>query len=160
MVVRSLLPDVEIPSVSVYEYLFGDIASDELDRTAVVDGVSGAETTFRSLLAQIDAVAGAMAARGFGVGDVVALHAPNVPAYVTVFHGLLRAGVTVTTVNGLATGPEITKQLVVRVRGVVDVGAVGKGVVHRELLLQFGHLALVLVNQRRRVVRHVDRHLV
>jgi 4-coumarate--CoA ligase len=31
---------------------------------------------------------------------------------VTVFHGLLRAGVTVTTVNGLATGPEITKQLV------------------------------------------------
>ncbi|MEU4360457.1 AMP-binding protein [Promicromonospora sp. NPDC023987] len=111
MVVRSPLPDVEIPSVSVYEYLFGDIASDDLDRVAVVDGVSGAETTFRSLLAQIDAVAGAMAARGFGVGDVVALHAPNVPAYVTVFHGLLRAGVTVTTVNGLATGPEITKQL-------------------------------------------------
>ncbi|GAB2473616.1 AMP-binding protein [Promicromonospora xylanilytica] len=111
MVVRSPLPDVEIPSVSVYEYLFGDIAPDDLDRVAVVDGVSGAETTFRSLLAQIDAVAGAMAARGFGVGDVVALHAPNIPAYVTVFHGLLRSGVTVTTVNALATGPDITKQL-------------------------------------------------
>ena len=111
MVVRSPLPDVEIPPVSVYEYLFADIAADELDRVAVVDGVSGAGTTFRSLLAQIDAVAGAMAARGFGVGDVVALHAPNVPAYVTVFHGLLRAGVTVTTVNALATGPDITKQL-------------------------------------------------
>jgi 4-coumarate--CoA ligase len=111
MVVRSPLPDVLIPSVSVHEYLFGDITSDELDRVAVVDGVSGAETTFRSLLAQIDAVAGAVAARGFGLGDVVALHAPNVPAYVTVFHGLLRAGVTVTTVNALSTGPEITKQL-------------------------------------------------
>ena len=111
MVVRSPLPDVEIPPVSVYEYLFAVIAADELDRVAVVDGVSGAGTTFRSLLAQIDAVAGAMAARGFGVGDVVALHAPNVPAYVTVFHGLLRAGVTVTTVNALATGPDITKQL-------------------------------------------------
>jgi 4-coumarate--CoA ligase len=112
MVVRSPLSDVEIPSASVHEYLFGEITEDDLDRVAVVDGLSGAETTFRSLLAQIDAVAGAVAARGFGVGDVVALHAPNVPAYVTVFHGLLRAGVTVTTVNGLATGPEITKQLV------------------------------------------------
>lgn len=112
MVIRSTLPDVEIPPVSVHEFLFGDITADELDRVAVVDGLSGAETTFRSLLAQIDAVAGAVAARGFGVGDVVALHAPNVPAYVTVFHGLLRAGVTVTTVNGLATGREVTKQLV------------------------------------------------
>jgi 4-coumarate--CoA ligase len=111
MVIRSPLPDVKIPSVSVHEYLFGDIASEELDRVAVVDGVSGAGTTFRSLLAQIDAVAGAVAARGLGLGDVVALHAPNVPAYVTMFHGLLRAGVTVTTVNGLATGPEIAKQL-------------------------------------------------
>ncbi|WP_369375233.1 AMP-binding protein [Promicromonospora sp. Populi] len=111
MVIRSPLPDVEIPPVSVYEYLFGDITDDELDRVAVVDGVSGAETTFRSLIAQIDAVAGAVAARGFGVGDVVALHAPNVPAYITVFHGLLRAGVTVTTVNALASAPEITKQL-------------------------------------------------
>lgn len=112
MVVRSPLPDVEIPSVSVHEYLFADIAPGDLDRVAVVDGVSGATTTFRSLLAQIDAVAGAVAARGLGVGDVVALHAPNVPAYVTVFHGLLRAGVTVTTVNALATAPEVTKQLV------------------------------------------------
>ena len=45
MVVRSPLPDVEIPPVSVYEYLFADIAADELDRVAVVDGVSGAGTT-------------------------------------------------------------------------------------------------------------------
>ncbi|MCP2264339.1 AMP-binding protein [Promicromonospora thailandica] len=111
MVVRSQLPDVDVPRVSLHEYLFGDVAPDDLDRVAVVDGVSGATTTFRSLLAQIDTLAGAVAARGFGVGDVVALHAPNVPAYVTVFHGLLRAGITVTTVNALASGPEITKQL-------------------------------------------------
>ncbi|MFJ3406400.1 AMP-binding protein [Promicromonospora sp. NPDC090134] len=111
MVIRSPLPDVEIPPVSVYEYLFGTITDAELERVAVVDGVSGAATTFRALRDQIDAVAGAVAARGFGVGDVVALHAPNVPAYVTVFHGLLRAGVTVTTVNALSSAPEITKQL-------------------------------------------------
>ncbi|GAA2235438.1 AMP-binding protein [Promicromonospora sukumoe] len=111
MAIRSPLPDVEIPPVSVYEYLFGTITDDDLERVAVVDGVSGEATTFRALRDRIDAVAGALAARGFGVGDVVALHAPNVPAYVTVFHGLLRAGVTVTTVNALSSAPEITKQL-------------------------------------------------
>lgn len=112
MVVRSQLPPVEIPPVSLYEFLFGGLTEAELDRVAVIDGVSGVETTFRSLVAQVDALAGALAAKGFGVGDVVALHSPNLPAYVTVFHGLLRAGVTVTTVNALASAPEITKQLV------------------------------------------------
>jgi hypothetical protein len=73
MVIRSPLPDVEIPPVSVYEYLFGTITDAELERVAVVDGVSGAATTFRALRDQIVAVAGAVAARGFGVGDVVAL---------------------------------------------------------------------------------------
>lgn len=148
MVIRSQLPDVEIPSVSLYEYLFGDLTSGELDRVAVVDGVSGAETTFRSLRAQVDAVAGAMAARGFGVGDVVALHAPNVPAYVTVFHGLLRAGVTVTTVNALATGPEITKQvadsgarLMITVSGLfaaAAAGAQGAGLTDEQLVVLDG----------------------
>lgn len=148
MVVLSPLPDVAIPAVSVHEYLFGDITPGELDRVAVVDGVSGATTTFRSLLAQIDAVAGAVAARGFGVGDVVALHAPNVPAYVTVFHGLLRAGVTVTTVNALATGPDITKQLadsgarlVLTVSALLDAaeaGARGAGLAGEQLVVLDG----------------------
>ncbi|WP_189668137.1 AMP-binding protein [Promicromonospora soli] len=152
MVIRSTLPDVQIPSVSVYEYLFGEITDEELDRVAVVDGVSGAETTFRSLLAQVDAVAGAVAARGFGVGDVVALHAPNVPAYVTVFHGLLLAGVTVTTVNALASAPEITKQLVDSgarlmitvspLLGAGEAGARGAGLAQEQLVVLDGDSAV------------------
>lgn len=152
MVVRSMLPDVVIPSVSVHEYLFGDLTGDELDRVAVVDGVSGAETTFRSLLAQIDAVAGAVAARGFGVGDVVALHAPNVPAYVPVFHGLLRAGVTVTTINALSPSPDITKQLldsgarlVITVSALLlaaEAGAKGAGLAHEQLVVLDGDAAV------------------
>ena len=38
------------------------------------------QTTYRDLLARIDAFAGALAARGIGVGDVVALQSPNSPA--------------------------------------------------------------------------------
>jgi acyl-CoA synthetase (AMP-forming)/AMP-acid ligase II len=104
-------PNVEIPDSTVYDYLFGTIAEADLDRIALIDGPSGAETTYRGLLAQIDGVAGALAARGIAPGDVVALHSPNVPAFASVFHGILRAGATATTVNALYTAEEISAQL-------------------------------------------------
>ncbi|MES2093025.1 MAG: AMP-binding protein [Actinomycetota bacterium] len=112
MVFRSPLPDVDIPPLSVYDFLFGDLASDDLDRVAIVDGASGAETSYRQLIVQIDLVAGALAARGIGLGDVVALHSPNVPAFAAVFHGILRSGATATTVNALYTGEEMGAQLI------------------------------------------------
>jgi 4-coumarate--CoA ligase len=104
-------PDVEIPEVSIYDYLFTGLSDDELDRLAFIDGTSGAETTYRALIAQIDGVAGALAARGVGLDTVVALLCPNVPAFGSVFHGILRAGATVTTINSLATAEDIEKQL-------------------------------------------------
>jgi len=111
VVFRSPLPDVEIPAVSVYSYLFGSMSEDDLDRIATIDGTSDVKTTYRALRDQIDAVAGALAARGIGVGDVVALHAPNVPAFAAAFHGILRSGATATTVNVLATATDIASQL-------------------------------------------------
>ncbi|MCK8612461.1 4-coumarate--CoA ligase family protein [Gordonia sp. C13] len=107
----SPFPDVEIPEVSVHQFLFGSIADDELGRTALVDPKSGAATSYRELIAQIDAVAGWLASRGIGVGDVVGILSPNIPAFASVFHGILRAGATATTINALFTAPEIAKQL-------------------------------------------------
>ncbi|GAB43657.1 putative 4-coumarate--CoA ligase, partial [Gordonia terrae NBRC 100016] len=107
----SPFPDVEIPDVSVFEFLFGAVAEDDLGRTALVDPKSGATTTYAQLISQIDAAAGALASRGIGVGDVVGILSPNIPAFATVFHGVLRAGGTATTINALFTGPEIAKQL-------------------------------------------------
>ncbi|MFT4127975.1 MAG: AMP-binding protein [Gordonia sp. (in: high G+C Gram-positive bacteria)] len=108
---QSPFSDVEIPPVSVYDYLFADIADEDRDRVALVDPKSGGETTYGQLVAQINAAAGALAARGIGVGDVVGLLSPNVPAFVTVFHGILRSGATATTLNALFTGAEVAKQL-------------------------------------------------
>ncbi|MFD4368651.1 4-coumarate--CoA ligase family protein [Rhodococcus sp. NPDC058521] len=108
---KSPYPDVEIPNLSVYEFLFGKIEDSDLAKIAFVDGGSGAETSYRALIAQIDGVAGALAARGVEVGDVVALHAPNSPAFGSVFHGILRAGATATTINALYTAEDIAKQL-------------------------------------------------
>ena len=107
----SPFPDVEIPSVSIYDDLFGDLSPDDAARIALIDPASGAETSYGALKAQIDAFAGALAARGVDTETVVALLCPNVPAFATVFHGILRAGATVTTINSLYTSGEIQKQL-------------------------------------------------
>ncbi|WP_372969241.1 AMP-binding protein [Microbacterium sp.] len=109
--VRSSYPGVEIPAVSIHEFLFGDVDEDRLDAVALIDGVSGATTTYRQLIGQIDLFAGALAARGVGVGTKVGILCPNVPAFATVFHGVLRAGATATTINSLYTPDEIANQL-------------------------------------------------
>ena len=107
----SPIPDVEIPEVGVYDFLFASLTDDELTEIALIDPASGAETTYGALRAQVNAFAGALAARGVGIDTVVGLLCPNVPAFATVFHGILRAGATVTTINSLYTAGEIEKQL-------------------------------------------------
>ncbi|WP_022879722.1 AMP-binding protein [Microbacterium sp. B19] len=102
---------IEIPSVSVYDHLFGSLEEADLDRVAIIDPQTGAETTYGTLRAQVDAFAGALAHRGVDTDTVVALLCPNVPAFATVFHGILRLGAVVTTVNSLYTAHEIETQL-------------------------------------------------
>ena len=92
-------PSVEVPDESIYDYLFGSLDEGDLDRVALVDPASGAETTYGALLAQVDAFAGALAVRGVDTGTVVAMLCPNVPAFATVFHGILRLGATITTTS-------------------------------------------------------------
>lgn len=105
-------PDETIPDVSVFDFLFGHLTSEDAARVALIDGPSGAETTYGQLAQRIELFAGALAARGIAPGDVVALHAPNTPAFAVAFHGILRAGAAATTVNALYTVEEMTKQLV------------------------------------------------
>src|SRR5690625_7286317 len=104
-------PDVEIPNISIYESLFGTLTPDDLDRVVLVDPSDGAETTCRQLRAQVDAFGGALTARGVEVGTVLGLLCPNIPAFATVFHGALRIGATLTTINSLYTAAEIATQL-------------------------------------------------
>ncbi|OMC03175.1 AMP-dependent synthetase [Mycobacterium sp. NS-7484] len=111
MSIASPFPDVELPSVSIYDYLFADMSPADADRIALVDAKSGIETTYGDLVRQIDAFAGGLAARGIGVGDVVALLSPNSSGFAIAFHGILRAGATATTVNALFTARDIAKQL-------------------------------------------------
>ena len=108
----SPFPPVRIPDVSVFEYLFGGLDSPaDLDRIAFIDAPNADPVTFRELRDQIQFTAGALAARGVTPGQVVALHAPNGPAFGVAFHGILRAGAAVTTMPVLATADDVAKQL-------------------------------------------------
>ena len=107
----SPLPPVDIPEVTIYEFLFGGLGDEDLDRVAIVDGTTGAETSYRELAARIDALAGWLGSRGAGPGTVIGLFSPNIPAFAVVFHGILRAGAAVTTVNALYTAEETGRQL-------------------------------------------------
>jgi acyl-CoA synthetase (AMP-forming)/AMP-acid ligase II len=109
--IRSNYRDVTIPRLSVFDFLFGSLSADDLDRVALVDGVTGQETSYRSLIRSITGFAGALAARGVAPGTVVGLLCPNSPAYAIAFHGALRAGATVTPINSLYTADEVAGQL-------------------------------------------------
>ena len=107
----SPFPEVDIPSTSVYDFLFADIDGADLDRVALVDAKSGGQTSYREMIGRIDAFAGAVAGRGIGVGDVVGLLSPNSSGFAVAFHGILRAGATATTINALFIAKDIATQL-------------------------------------------------
>jgi len=89
MPVRSPYPDVEVPEVSLFDFLFRNFG-ERADAAALVDGGSGATVTFSELERMVLKIAAGLAKRGIGAGDVVGLYAPNTPLYPAVFHGVLR----------------------------------------------------------------------
>src|SRR5574340_707167 len=107
-------PGPPLPSHAMrhlFDMLFADIDEADLDRVALVDAARGVQTTYRELIGRVKATAGALAARGIGVGDVVGLLSPNSSTFAVAFHGILRAGATATTINALFTAKDIAKQL-------------------------------------------------
>ena len=106
----SPLPEVEIPEVPITEFVLRRVA-DHPDRPALIDGPSGRSYTFQQLSDAVHALAGGLAARGFGRGSTLALMAPNLPEYAIVFHAVAVAGGTVTTVNPTYGAEEIAFQL-------------------------------------------------
>lgn len=125
MVISSPYPSVDIPDVSVTDFVLGR-AREFGDAPALIDGPSGRRMSYAELADLTERLAGGLAQRGLARGEVVALHSPNLPAYAPLFHGVARAGGVVTTVNPLSTVRELAFQL--RDSGarlLVTVGALG-----------------------------------
>ena len=81
------------------------------DHPAIVDAQGQAAVTYGALAGQIDRVAAELAGRGFSPGDVLALQAPNTPAWAAVALGAMAAGGAVTGVSPLATERELNAQV-------------------------------------------------
>jgi len=103
-------PAPEIPDQDIATFTLARAA--ELgDKPALIDGPSGRTITYAELDRLTGALAGALAARGIGKGDVVATYMPNLPEYALIFLGVVRANATNTTANPLYTPHELAHQL-------------------------------------------------
>ena len=103
-------PAPEIPDLDIASFVLAE-AGERADKPALVDGPSGRTITYGQLDSLSSALAGALAARGIGKGDVVCIYSPNLPEYAVLFHGVIRAGATNTTANPLYTANELRHQL-------------------------------------------------
>lgn len=110
LVHRSPRPDIEIPDLSVTEYVF-ERAVGYPDRVAMVDGPSGRAYTYGELTDAIARAARGLAERGIGRGSVIGVLAPNLPEYAIVFHGAATAGGLITTINPTYGAEEVQFQL-------------------------------------------------
>jgi acyl-CoA synthetase (AMP-forming)/AMP-acid ligase II len=106
----SRYPDIEIPDLSVPEFVLAGGAS-RPDAPALVDGLTGDSISHGQLATYVDRVAAALAARGLRKGDVVAVLCPNTMWYPVVFHGIARAGCVMSPINSLYTAHEVAFQL-------------------------------------------------
>jgi 4-coumarate--CoA ligase len=110
MIHKSPFSDVAIPDVSLTDFVLRH-AERLADEPALIDGPSRRTLTYAEFTEAVKSLAGGLAARGFGKGDVLAIMAPNVPEYAIAFHGTAYAGGTVTTVNPTYTAGEVRHQL-------------------------------------------------
>lgn len=110
MVFRSPFPSVEIPRVTLHDFVLGGAAA-RGDAPALVDAVTGRALTYAHLVDQVRRLAAGLANRGIGQGDVVAIWSPNVPEYAVVFHAVSRLGAILTTANPTYTVEELAFQL-------------------------------------------------
>ena len=80
-------------------------------KPALIDAPSGRTITYSGLARDVRRAAAGLAARGFGSGDVLAVHMPNVPEYAVAVHAAMSLGGTVATANPLYTSGELAHQL-------------------------------------------------
>ena len=80
------------------------------DKPALI-GADGTTRTYREIWSYARKVAHLLQDQGIGKGDKVGIFSPNHVDYAAVFHGILLAGATVTTLNALYREREIEHQL-------------------------------------------------
>ena len=110
MVFKSPHQEVEIAEIPLHEFVLqraGDLGA----KPALIDGPSGRTITYAQLAGAVEAIAAGLHDRGFGKGDVLAIHSPNIPEYAVAYLAAIRLGGIVTPANPLYTAEELAFQL-------------------------------------------------
>jgi acyl-CoA synthetase (AMP-forming)/AMP-acid ligase II len=102
--------EIELEGTTLHG-MVGETALGWEERPALIDGATDSTVTYGTLASRVERVAAGLAGRGFGVGDVLALWAPNLPQWAGVALGAMAAGGTVTGVNPAYTERELRGQL-------------------------------------------------
>jgi acyl-CoA synthetase (AMP-forming)/AMP-acid ligase II len=110
MIITSAFPTVEVPEVTLSEFVLHNAARHG-SRSAIVDGNTGRALSYAELHSGVRRCAAGLAARGLRRGDVFAIMMPNLPEFAVAYHGALFAGGVVTTLSPLATTQEAAFQL-------------------------------------------------
>jgi len=109
MQIANRYPPLEIPAVSLSELVL-QRAHELGDKPAIVDVDSGRGYSYAQVGALVTGVAAHLAPRGER-RERLAVLLPNVPEFPIVFHGIVRSGGVVTTLNPSYTKEEIAYQL-------------------------------------------------
>ncbi|KAH9628295.1 hypothetical protein HF086_017370 [Spodoptera exigua] len=110
-VVISASKDVDVPSLTVDQYLFRNLDK-WAKKTAVICGHTNRQYTYEEVYKKSRILA-ANLRRKFKIkdGDTVAVLLPNAPEYPIITFGILAAGGVVTTMNPVYTAYEIQRQI-------------------------------------------------
>ena len=99
---------IDIPAHPVQHFL-EEAARRIPDNPALV--FQGREVSYRELNESADAIAAALAANGFKKGDRAVLYMPNLPQFVILYYGILKAGGIVIATNPMYKENELQHQL-------------------------------------------------
>jgi acyl-CoA synthetase (AMP-forming)/AMP-acid ligase II len=110
MIFRGPFPDVEIPEISLTQFVM-QRAAERGDKAALIEAATGRTITYVELEQSIKRAAASFSERNIGKGDVVGILSFNVPEYAIAFHGTASIGGIATLINPLYTAKEIHHQL-------------------------------------------------
>jgi acyl-CoA synthetase (AMP-forming)/AMP-acid ligase II len=116
MIYRSPYPGVPVPPVSLPDLVL-ERARERGSHPALIDGRTGAVTTYAELADAVDGLAAGLHGLGFLRGEVAAICAPTGVEFPVALFAVLRLGGSVTPMNPALTTAEMAKQL-------ADAGAV------------------------------------
>lgn len=109
--IKSSIPDVNIPNETIPEYIFKDFLKYP-HKIAVECNATGKKFTFEEILVKSRNLNSALRKKlKLTPGNIVAILLPNIPEYAICVLGSLLANLTVTTINPIYTPDEISRQL-------------------------------------------------